>query len=92
MKTISRLLTFSAAAILSISTANAQDPAYYQNLNDLNKINNYSPDKSPRHENADEILSDRILDRKNEVIGEVRNVILNANGSIAMVEAQLDRI
>ena len=73
-------------------SAHAQEPAYMGYLEELSQINATSPEQSPRHEHGREILSDRVLDRKNRVIGEIHDVILNVDGSLSMLDVEFDRL
>ena len=79
-------------AFIGMSPAHAQSTRYIQALERINKINSYRPDQSPRHERSREVISDRVLDNQNRVVGEVRDIVLNRNGSIAMLYVEFDRL
>jgi sporulation protein YlmC with PRC-barrel domain len=92
MKTI---LTIAAFMVMSLSLspmAHAQGLGYMEYVEQLNRINHSRPEKNSRHERGSEILTDRLLDRKNQVIGEVRDVILGADGTIEMIDVEFNRL
>lgn len=72
--------------------AYANELGYMGYLEQLGRLNAYSPEQSPRHERSEEVLTDRITDSKNAVMGEVRDVILNQQGAITMLDVELDRL
>ena len=70
----------------------AESSAYIQALERLHKFNRYRPEQSAKHVPSKDILAGRILDRTNRVIGEVRDVILDRNGNIAMLNVDFNRM
>lgn len=58
----------------------------------IDAINKRRPEQNNRHERAKDVLSARVLDRTNRVIGEVRNVILDRNGTIAFLNIEFNRM
>ncbi len=70
----------------------AQSSKYIQAFDRLDKINRYRPEQSAKHVANQDILAGRVLDRTNRVVGEVRDVILNRNGGIAMLDVNFNRI
>lgn len=85
-------VVLSVFAMSLFNTAVAQSTDYMASLEKLNRINSYRPEQSPRHERSREIFSDRVLDRTNKVVGEVRDLILTRNGSIAHLDVEFDRL
>ncbi len=77
------------ALLLAPSAAFAQSNRTLEQLSELNRIN---PLQNPEFEKGKDVLSRKILDRKNKVIGEVQDIIVNPNGTIASIETDLDRL
>lgn len=88
MKMIYALILFTFFAISSVSNAEAQTGL----REDLTLLNRIEPLQHPDFDTAQEILDRRIIGRKNKVLGEVENVILNDNGNIVSLEVKLDRL
>jgi sporulation protein YlmC with PRC-barrel domain len=87
-----RIVMIVTALILMPLSVSAQNMGYMEYVEQLNRINHSRPEKNSRHERGTEILTDRLLDRKNQVIGEVRDVILGADGQIEMIDVEFNRL
>ena len=88
-----RILTLLTAAFIFFGTpVFAQDMDYVRSYEKLSEINDYNPANSGRHAKSADILSDRVLDRSNKVVGEVKDVILDRNGSIAYLTIDFNRL
>lgn len=83
------IISYMVTALPAIAQENA---AYLSYLEQLTKINSYAPEQSPIHERGSEILNDRLLDSKNRVVGEVHDVVFNAQGEIIMLEVEFSRL
>ncbi|MGQ0526607.1 MAG: PRC-barrel domain-containing protein [Alphaproteobacteria bacterium] len=80
--------------LLALFTVFSVPAAYAQrNLHeDLTTLNRIQPLQHPDYDTSKEILDRRILERKNKVIGEVDDVVLNGNGNIVSLEVEFDRL
>lgn len=58
-------------------------------VNDLNKI---KPLQNPRHAIAEDILSRNMIDTRNKVVGEVNDVLFDAQGQVASLLVSFDRL
>ena len=90
MKNIQLILMAAIFCMAGIPAAFAQDYSRY--LEAVTQLNRINPLQNPEYESADKILKRRILDRKNKVIGQVKDVIINDNGSLASLEVDFDRL
>lgn len=79
-------------AVFFPATAFAVTASYSPHAEALAELNRIKPLQNPRYDTSKEILNRRILDRKNKVVGEVRDVILNDNGSISFLNIDFDRL
>lgn len=59
---------------------------------DLVTLNHIQPLQRHDYDTSKEILDRRILERKNKVIGDVDDVILNGNGNIVSLEVEFNRL
>jgi len=84
------LITLAALAIITLpSVSYAQVNRAMEQLSALNRI---QPLQNPEFEAADDILGRKIIDRKNKVVGNARDVIINQNGTIASIQTDFDRL
>lgn len=88
------LTMFLAFALLiapvTIDSALAQSGS---RLNDsLNFLNRQKPLQNPRFQRASKVLDNRILDRRNRVVGEINDILLSDNGDISTLNVELDRL
>ena len=70
----------------------AQSASYMRAFEHLEKINSYRPEQSGRHERSRDVLSKRLLDDTNRVVGEIDDVILHRSGAINMLNIDFDRL
>ena len=89
---IRSLLAAAVLASLWPVVVQAKGPGYVRALDLINRTNDYRPEQSPKHERSREIFSDRVLDKTNRVVGEVRDVVLDKNGVIQSVDIEFDRL
>lgn len=91
-----RITTIFAMCLFVVSFAQGasaqQTPAYFSALDTINDVNRSNPRQSARQERVKEIISDRILDSRNKVVGEVKDVILDRNGAILQLDVEFDRL
>lgn len=58
----------------------------------VTEMNRLKPLQNPKYVKAEEVLERRMLDRKNKVVGSVRDVILNDNGNISFLDVEFGKI
>lgn len=92
MKSIFQIAAFLIATSFVTSYSLAQDAAYLSHLEKITTINSYTPEKSSKHERGTKIIEDRIIDRKNRVIGDVLDVGFDQKGGILALEVELNKI
>lgn len=85
-----RIVRFLVLTFMLSVPALAQD--YNHTLETLNNFNRIKPLQNPEYEHADDLLERRVLDRKNKVVGEVRDILLNTNGSISSIAVEFNRL
>ena len=82
-----------AAFIPALAQAqNTKGVGYVRALDLINRTNDYRPEQSPKHEKSKEIFSDRVIDKTNRVVGEVRDVVLDKNGVIQSLDIDFNRL
>lgn len=72
-------------------------PAFAQNaLNGeaqtVSELNRIKPLQNPQYQKAEDTLSRRILDRKNKVIGNLKDIIVGGNGGVNALNVEFDRL
>lgn len=87
-----RIFMALALAVLLNMPLQGHAQSYLNCLDTLTTINKSNPAQSPRHEKSERILNDRLLDSANQVIGEVKDVILNPQGEIINLDIEFDRL
>lgn len=65
---------------------------YVQDIERVSELNRISPLQNPKYDKAEDVLSRRILDRKNKVVGHVEDVIIGENGALRFLNADLDSL
>ncbi len=83
------LMVFMAAAFLP---GMASPASYSRKAEQISAVNRMAPLQNPKYDRSEEILGRRVLDRKNKVVGDLRDVLLSPNGSIAFLDVNFDRI
>lgn len=77
-------------AICVVSTnAQAQD---YMLIEVLTQKNRLDPMQYPYYEPIERVIDRTVLDNSNKTVGEVRDVIINTNGSISSLGVEFDRL
>ncbi|MGB0719918.1 MAG: PRC-barrel domain-containing protein [Bdellovibrionales bacterium] len=66
--------------------------SYSQTVEQLGQLNRINPLQNPGFERSDNVLNRKILDRKNKVVGQVRDILLNKNGTIQSIATEFDRL
>lgn len=77
------------APALTLLPAHAQTSGLFETLTDLNRN---KPLQSASYDRSHEVLSRKILDRKNKVLGEVQDIVLTRNGAISALNVDFDRL
>lgn len=72
--------------------AEIQSLDYIHAVSAISEANRYNPQRSQHHTSAEALMAERVMDSKNKVIGEVRDIILNQSGAIAMLNVDLNRM
>lgn len=85
------LATCVLGSALYAAPINAQE-RYGATLDALTAINRTPPLQNYEFDTSAQILSRRILDRKNKTVGEVRNVVVNDSGSISSLAVEFNRL
>ncbi|MCB9982828.1 MAG: PRC-barrel domain-containing protein [Rhodospirillales bacterium] len=70
----------------------AEDFTATRTWEELDKIDAARPLRSAKYKDAKDMLSARILDETNRVIGEVDDIILDRNGAITQLTVDFDRL
>jgi len=70
----------------------AQDLKTTRAWEQLEKIEKSRPLRNSRYISSKAVISDRVLDRTNRVIGEVRDVVLDRNGAIFSLNIDFNRL
>ena len=65
---------------------------YNTTLEAINQMNDIKPLQNPGYERADEILKRRVLDQKNKVVGDIRDIVVKENGSIDQLRVDFNRL
>lgn len=81
-----------AVFLLAAFPVIAVPPAYNPRTQEIAAINRIDPLQNPEYEESQDLLKRRMLDRKNKVVGSVRDIVINGNGSIAYVDVDFDRM
>lgn len=85
-------ITLLALALVSSPAAAQQTPAYFSALDTLNSINRSKPQQRASQQGVKELISDRMLDSRNKVVGEIKDIILDRNGAIAQLDVEFSRL
>ena len=78
--------------VLCLIAFPASAEQYGRTLEMINQLNEIKPLQNPGYESADEVLKRRVLDQKNKVVGDVKDVILKDNGSISHLQIDFNRL
>jgi sporulation protein YlmC with PRC-barrel domain len=91
-KEISMRLVMLAFVITCIFALPATAASYSQKTEQIIAVNRMAPLQNPKYDRSEEILGRRMLDRKNKVVGDIEDVVLNEYGGIAFLDVKFDRI
>lgn len=58
----------------------------------ISSLNRLKPLQNPQNQRAAEVLSYRIIDRENKIIGQVEDIVLNKDGAVDQLVVDLDRL
>lgn len=90
---IARLLVITLLVCFAATSAHAGDAAIFNpKTQQITTLNRTDVRQSPRYENAADILKRRMLDRKNKVVGSIRDIVINENGNISYIDVDFDRL
>lgn len=90
---IARLLVITLLVCFAATSAHAGDAAIFNpKSQQITTLNRTDVRQSPRYENAADILKRRMLDRKNKVVGSIRDIVINENGNISYIDVDFDRL
>ena len=95
-----RLAAFSTARLFIVTllvcfaatSAHAGAAVYNPKTQQITTLNRIDPLQNPQYESASDILKRRMLDRKNKVVGSIRDIVINENGNIAYIDVDFDRM
>ena len=63
-----------------------------QGVKRLEQINKRKPEQSSNYERSKDVLSGRMLDKTNRVVGKLNDIVLDRSGSIEMLDINFDRL
>lgn len=81
-----------ALALLLYLAAPAAAQGYNDSARTISDFNRVKPLQNFQYEKSRDTLSRRVLDRKNKVIGELQDVIVNRNGRVNALQVEFDRL
>lgn len=87
-----RLLLALILICVPLVKAFAEDFTVTRTWEELDEIDAARPLRSAKYKDAKAMLSARILDKTNHVIGEVDDIVLDRNGAIAQITVDFDRL
>lgn len=87
-----RMFCVLVVILLLAAPAFAGAAAFNPMTQELAALNRIDPLQDPKYEHAAEVLKRRMLDRKNRVVGSVRDIVLNDNGGISYLDVDFDRM
>jgi sporulation protein YlmC with PRC-barrel domain len=87
------LRLFIATLFLLIALpVNAQADDLSASVQTVAEYNRIKPLQNPDYKQADDVLTRKLLDSKNRVIGEVQDIVITRNGSISSLKVEFDRL
>lgn len=84
------LLTILALITFTAPHANAQ--SYGQMFESLSDLNNGNPLQDPRFDRSEEVITRKVQDKKNKVVGNVHDVLLTSRGNISAIMLDFNRL
>lgn len=89
---IARLFIVTLLVCFAATSAHAAAAVYNPKTQQITTLNRIDPLQNPQYESASDILKRRMLDRKNRVVGSIRDIVINENGNIAYIDVDFDRM
>jgi sporulation protein YlmC with PRC-barrel domain len=89
---IPRLFIVTLLVCFAATSAHAAAAVYNPKTQQITTLNRIDPLQNPQYESASDILKRRMLDRKNRVVGSIRDIVINENGNIAYIDVDFDRM
>lgn len=89
---ITRLFIVTLLVCFAATSAHAAAAVYNPKTQQITTLNRIDPLQNPQYESASDILKRRMLDRKNRVVGSIRDIVINENGNIAYIDVDFDRM
>lgn len=87
-----RIFAF-ALVILLLGPIKLADAASYSRVFEMiSELNDSDPLQDPGYERSADVLDRRVLDSKNKVVGEVKDIILGSNGNISSLNVDFNRL
>ena len=83
-------LVFLVMGVAVVPAVHAED--YGRSFELISELNRVNPEQNPRYEDSEDVLGRRVIDRKRKVIGDVKDIILNENGTIEQLNVQFNRL
>ena len=78
--------------LMCLFTTHVMAESEVQNVERISEINHSNPLQNPSYDRSGKVLSRRVLDRKNKVVGHIEDVIIKSNGHIQFLNVELDRL
>lgn len=88
-------LVFTGASMAAAQTSSAENidqQAYSRNLELLSQLNRIDAEQNPEFEDSKDVLGRRVLDSKNKVVGNVKDIIVSKSGSIQSLNVDFNRL
>jgi sporulation protein YlmC with PRC-barrel domain len=89
VKTKTFLMTALLALLFAMPAHGVNYSPAFQRLTEFNRA---KPLQNPHYEHLGDVLDRRVLDNKNKVVGEVRDILVTQNGSIDSIRVDFDRL
>lgn len=78
--------------VLCIFAMPALAQEYNKSMQMISELNRIQAPQNPNYERSEKILTRRVIDRKNRVIGEVQDVIFRSNGGLKSIKVDFNRL
>ena len=92
MRLFLRIFISAVIFVASSPAAADQSPEYFKALEDISAANKIKPWQQSDNERAQDVLDGSVLDEKNKVVGEVRDLLLAPSGGIDQIDVNLNRL
>lgn len=89
---ITRLFLVTLLVCFAATSAYAGAAVYNPKTQQITTLNRIDPLQSPQYESGADVLKRRMLDRKNKVVGSIRDIVINENGNISYIDVDFDRM